>query len=439
MRRLFILILCCIPAMAQEKEVEFTLFGEKVSRLNIAVPDFKLATPTPSYREAWKTINEVLRADLRNSGYFKVLSQERMRLIRDPHDGPLNFADWGSIEAQHLVVGSVREKDGEMRIEVRLFEVASGQSIVAQAYRTGNLKLARKMAHRVADDILTHLRNSKFATSKIIFSKESASKLDPTKRLKELHIMDYDGYNPLPITRGGIAVSPSAIRKGNDTMMAYAVYENAYTFNATYGIFLKPTLQSRPQPLFNEQDRRASAPALSPDGKKVAFSIADQGNVDIFVMGLNGSDLLRLTHHPGVDTNPSWAPGGRSILFTSDRTGTPQIYRMDADGLNRSRITQQNPYNDGAVWNPRFDYMAYVSRFDSKFDIFIMDMQTRRNYRVTSQQGSNEDPCWSPDGEQLVFTSDRSGQWQLYAVNRDGTNLRQITNTGNCRHPVWVP
>jgi len=83
--------------------------------------------------------------------------------------------------------------------------------------------------------------------------------------------------------------------------------------------------------------------------------------------------------------------------------------------------------------------MAYVSRFENNFDIFIMDLQTRVNYRVTSMQGSNEDPHWSPDGEQLCFTSNRSGHWQIYAINRNGTNLRQITHTGNNREPVWIP
>ena len=111
---------------------------------------------------------------------------------------------------------------------------------------------------------------------------------------------------------------------------------------------------------------------------------------------------------------------------------------MDADGLNRVLITTQNPYNDSAKWSPRHDYMAYVSRFDNDFDIFIMNLQTRENYRVTANQGSNEEPHWSPDGEQLCFTSNRSGRWQIYAINRNGTNLRQITKTGNNREPVWV-
>ncbi len=432
-----------IPVLSQsgsgaDREVEVDLIGSVVVKEKIAVPDFDLAPGFPEYGEAWRTINQVLRNDLANSGYFDVLSQERIRLIRSPHEGPIDFAEWGSIEAQHLVVGNIQGQGQQMRMEVRLFEVATQQPIIAKAYR-GKPALARKMAHVVADDIMLHLRNSKFATSKIIYSKERPVAADPTRTLKELYIMDYDGFNPLPITRDGIALSPSAVKSGNDTLLAYSVYENAYTFNADYNIYLKPSLRSRPKPLFPHKNTRATSPSLSPDGKKIAFSMAREGNVDIFVMNIDGTDFLQLTRHPGVDTNPSWAPGGRSMVFTSDRTGSPQIYRMDADGLNVVRITNENPYNDSAAWNPRHDYIAYVSRFDNDFDIFIMDLQTRRNYRVTRLQGSNEGPCWSPDGEQLSFASNRDGSWQIYAINRNGTNLRKITSGGSNRDPIWVP
>jgi len=441
MKRFLMIMLGSMLAMGAfgyQRQVTGDIYGQAVQREKIAVPDFELGVPGREYREAWQTINEVLRADLSNSGYFEVLSQDRIRLIRSPHDGPIDFEEWSSIEAQHLVVGKVAEQDGQMRLEVRLFEVASRQAIIAKAYR-GKTSLARKMAHTIADDILVFLRNSRFALSKILYTRETPSSVDPTRTLKELYIMDYDGYNPLPITKGGIAISPSAVRTDRETFVAYAVYENAYTFNATYGIYLKPTLLSRPRPLFTDKTKRAASPAISPDGRKIAFSIAQEGNVDLHVMNIDGTDLLRLTRHPAVDTNASWAPGGRSLVFTSDRTGTPQIYRMDADGLNLTRVTYENPYNDSANWNPRYDLMAYVSRFDNDFDIFIMDLKTRESYRVTNRQGSNEEPTWSPDGEQLCFASSRSGNWQIYAVNRDGSNLRQITKSGSNRDPVWIP
>ena len=431
--------ICWVPSSwAQDREVETTLHGRTVAKEMIAVPDFHLPEDAQALRSAWETINQVLRSDLKNSGFFDVLEQERIRLIASPHSGRIDFGEWASIQAQHLVVGALKQEGDSMVVELRLFEVASKQYITGRSFKT-KPSLARKTAHVAADVILKHLRNSTFATSRIVFTKKRPGEKDPSRTLEELFIMDYDGYDPLPITKGGIAFSPSAIRVGRDTYIAYAVFENAYTFNATYGIYLKPTLFSRPKPLFRDKTMRATSPAISPDGKKIAFALVRDGNTDIHVMNLDGTDFLRLTRHSGVDTNPSWAPGGRSLVFTSDRTGTPQIYRMDADGLNTVRLTEENPYNDTASWNPRHDLLTYVSRFDNDFDIFIMDLQTRKNYRVTRFQGSNEDPQWSPDGEQLCFTSNRSGKWHIYAINKDGTNLRQVTTEGNNFDPVWVP
>jgi len=404
----------------------------------MAIPDFELKENSGLLHEAWGTLQDVLRADLNHSGFLDILPAHIVSLVRSPHAG-VRFEDWISIDAKLLVVGSVALKEGQMVVESHLYEVQSKQLILAKAYR-GKPDLARKTAHVIADDIMTYLRNVKFASSRIIFQAEkSVSGRRGPYTSSELHMMDYDGYGAIPLTEGGIAQSPHAVRLEKDLALTYMVFENPNTFRASYGIFYKPSLAVAPHKLFGDLERRAAAPALSPDGSKVAFSIAEKGNVDIYVVKVDGSDLVRITRHPAVDTNPSWAPGGKTLLFTSDRTGAPQIYAVDADGLNERRITFENPYNDSAVWNPHYDFMAYVSRFDNNFDIHVMDLRTGKNLRLTANQGSNEDPSWSPDGEHLCFTSNRNGSWQIFMVLRNGENLNQITRSGNNRNPVWVP
>lgn len=417
---------------------EFTLdiWGNTVRPDNVALPEFDVKSDRPDMREAGKVLTETIRQDLVNSGFFRMIDLSRYASLGSPHRGPIDFDEWGSVEAEQLIVGSVIDQDGSMRVEVRLYEIAARKHILAKAYR-GRAKLARKMAHVIADDIMLRLRNIKFATSKLIYTRDMQG--DPSEITnKEIFIMDYDGTNPLPITKGGLSFSPTALRNGRDTMLAYSVFENAGSINANYSIFFKPTLLSRPRPLFSDEGKRATSSALSPDGNRIAFSMATEGNVDIYVMNLDGTGFLQLTRHPNVDTNPSWSPGGNAILFTSDRTGSPQIFQMDADGLNVRRITLDNPYNDSAVWNPVYNYVAFVSRFESNFDIFVRDMREGRSFRVTQSQGSNEDPVWSPDGNQLAFTSNRTGSWQIYVVNINGQNLRQVTFTGENRNPVWV-
>ena len=59
-------------------------------------------------------------------------------------------------------------------------------------------------------------------------------------------------------------------------------------------------------------------------------------------MNRDGSNLVRLTNNPAIDTSPTWSPSGTQIAFTSDRSGSPQIYIIDADGLNLNKITSES-------------------------------------------------------------------------------------------------
>ena len=52
------------------------------------------------------------------------------------------------------------------------------------------------------------------------------------------------------------------------------------------------------------------------------------GSPDIYVQDLLSNELIRITDHPAIDTEPAWSRDGRSLVFMSDRTGQPQIYQM---------------------------------------------------------------------------------------------------------------
>jgi Tol biopolymer transport system component len=79
-------------------------------------------------------------------------------------------------------------------------------------------------------------------------------------------------------------------------------------------------------------------PRWSPDGEKIAFHRdSGGGNVDIYVMNTDGSDVRRLTDAPGADTLPTWMPDGR-IVFRSARSGRWDIYIMNADGSDQQQI-----------------------------------------------------------------------------------------------------
>ena len=87
-----------------------------------------------------------------------------------------------------------------------------------------------------------------------------------------------------------------------------------------------------------------SAPAWSPDGKKILFVRVGWGkglsNSEILVINADGSHQRYLTHNPAPDGEPAWSPDGRRIVFSSKRDGHGEVYVMNADGSGQRNLTR---------------------------------------------------------------------------------------------------
>ena len=78
------------------------------------------------------------------------------------------------------------------------------------------------------------------------------------------------------------------------------------------------------------------AAVLSPHGNRIAFTSNRDGDYEIFVMDLDGTNLQQLTDNDDFDSSPAWSPDGSRITFMSDRNGDYEIFIMDADGTNQN-------------------------------------------------------------------------------------------------------
>ena len=96
--------------------------------------------------------------------------------------------------------------------------------------------------------------------------------------------------------------------------------------------------------------RNGTSPSWSPDGSRLAFARTVAGNTDVYTVAPDGTDLVRVTSDPGVDTDPTWGPGGTRLTFASDRDGDFDIYIATPDGagaraLTADAIDQRNPWD----------------------------------------------------------------------------------------------
>ncbi len=111
------------------------------------------------------------------------------------------------------------------------------------------------------------------------------------------------------------------------------------TLISTLGLARKATAETH---TFSIHDmlamERISDPQVSPDGKQIVFALrttdleANRGRTDLWLVGVDGNGLKRLTTHPQNDFNSRWAPDGQSIWFLSTRSGSSQVWRIRANG-----------------------------------------------------------------------------------------------------------
>ncbi|MES1255807.1 MAG: hypothetical protein ABUS56_09375, partial [Acidobacteriota bacterium] len=248
---------------------------------------------------------------------------------------------------------------------------------------------------------------------------------------KEIYIADYDGENQRRVTIGrSLNITPTWSPDGRS--IAYSSYKRGQP-----NIFIQNIYQGTMEELTKEGTGDNYTPAWSPDGTRVCFSSTRDGNPELYVANRDGSNVRRLTNHPGGDITPTWSPSGTQIAFTSDRTGTPQIYIIGADGLGLQKLTSES-YADRATWSPApYNEIAYTARTGPGNDIKVMVLATRDVRQMTFGEGTNESPAWAPNGRHLAFTSSRSGKTQIFVIGRDGKNLKQLTRTGSNYQPNW--
>lgn len=180
-----------------------------------------------------------------------------------------------------------------------------------------------------------------------------------------------------------------------------------------------PDSVDRPEPTTIQGDREGRLshqewPSFSPDGSRFAFSSTHEGNPEIYTCKADGSNTVRLTQSPGIDSHPCWSPDGKTIYFATDRWGGLEIARVDADGTNLTRITRSPGLDDYPALSPDGRTLAWVSQRDGNMEIYLSHPDGTNPRNLTNHPARDTHPTWTPDGHSVTFVSERDGNGDIY-------------------------
>jgi len=174
---------------------------------------------------------------------------------------------------------------------------------------------------------------------------------------------------------------------------------------------------------------------------RIAFDSTRSGNVEIYIMNIDGSGVTNLTNHAAEDSDPAWSPDGTQIAFESDREGNFDILVMNADGSDWVNLTNDISMDVSAAWSPDGTQIAFASDRTGDLEIYVMNSDGSDVTQLTNRRGVDGAPDWSPDGTRIAFESFRDGNYAIYVMNADGSSLRRLTSDAESSHraPAWSP
>jgi Tol biopolymer transport system component len=178
---------------------------------------------------------------------------------------------------------------------------------------------------------------------------------------------------------------------------------------------------------------RCFTPALSPDGRRLAFAVNRIYREEIWRKSLSDPaaapvPLISSTHS---ELNPQYSPDGRYIAFHSTRSGSSDIWIAGSDGTNPRRLTFTNARTTATPrWSPDGEWIAFESNQTGQSEVYVIPSAGGAARRLTDNPAVDAIPSWSRDGRTLYFCSNRTGSYEIWKAPASGGQPTQVTFGG---------
>jgi eukaryotic-like serine/threonine-protein kinase len=185
-------------------------------------------------------------------------------------------------------------------------------------------------------------------------------------------------------------------------------------------------------------------PALSPDGRYVAFARGDAQAADVWVMDLARQITTRFTTTPPLNNVPVWSPDSRTIAFASRRNGALDIFQraLGSTGEDQEVVRlngQPIVFPSDWSWDGKY-LMYYRSGGKTQLDTWVLPLTGPRTPQLLLGSEFNEaQGVFAPRGQWIAYVSDASGQSQVYVQSFPTPAQRSQVSTSGGSQPVWLP
>jgi TolB protein len=158
----------------------------------------------------------------------------------------------------------------------------------------------------------------------------------------------------------------------------------------------------------------------------------------------DGSDESSLVNKGMSDSAPAWSPDGKQLAFTADQTDQQNVYTLDIASGEATKLTEDG-WDFQPVWSMDNSQILFTRDVDDALEkgtipLFIMKADGSDLHEFKADEKFKGDPTYSPDGSQVVYMSNEDGNWHIYLMDADGSNVRRLTEgTSNNMFPAWRP